>query len=228
MTPLQSPTPSGNVKLTERMPVGPVARTTAKRAPGASNETSLKRQPSQSEAGQQTGPPSSDKPVAPVARHVTMRAPDAAPPGQTRLIRSADPLTGAGPVALCSTESTQVEWVPDREQHVVPAAMAQLCQRCPLRPSCLVWAVETESMGYWAGTTTADRVALVARQEVSIAAAEAQQAAVIATELGGAVHEPECGSLQMYRKGCRCLECRQHNAAARAQERARSRLCRAA
>lgn len=124
----------------------------------------------------------------------------------------------------CSTYPGELEWVPDKEQPVVPDVMATLCQHCPLRGECLQMAVATDSRGYWAGTTSQDRAALLAGGSVTVAAADRRRAAVLAVELGVALHPRGQGSFRWYRQGCHCLECRQHNAAQRAAERARSRM----
>ena len=50
-----------------------------------------------------------------------------------------------------------MEWVPDRERALVPAIMAQLCQGCPGRQQCLLWALAGQEQGYLAATTTSDR-----------------------------------------------------------------------
>lgn len=116
-----------------------------------------------------------------------------------------------------------MEWVPDKEQPLVPDVMVTLCRQCARRGDCLLRAVATDSLGYWAGTTSQDRAALVAEGCVTVPAAERRRATVRAAELGGALHAPGQGSFRWYRRRCRCLECRQHNTARRAAERARVR-----
>lgn len=126
--------------------------------------------------------------------------------------------------ARCATPPDQMEWVPDREQAVVPPLMAALCHRCPGRRGCLLWALAGREEGYWAGSTTADRARMLAEGRQSITAADELQAYARAAAIEGALHPEGEGSYWWYRRrGCRCAECRGHNADARASERAKAR-----
>ena len=145
------------------------------------------------------------------------------PEASALLAEASASLFPADSTTRCSTFPGRMEWVPDKEQPLVPDVMATLCQHCPRRDECLLWAVATESRGYWAGTTSEDRAVLVAEGRVTVAAAERRRTAVRAAELGAAIHPLGQGSFRWYRRGCRCLECRQHNTAHRAAERARHR-----
>lgn len=114
--------------------------------------------------------------------------------------------------------SGSLEWVPDVEQPVVPREQRQLCLQCPGRQWCLATAIETSSVGYWAGTTTAQRRALQRGGTADIAGADAQAAAAAPT------HPVGQGSLRTYRRDrCRCPECKRSNAAAKVVERGRER-----
>ena len=136
--------------------------------------------------------------------------------------------------ARCATQPTDMEWVPAREQRVVPEAMMALCVRCPGRTNCLKWALAEDLDGYWAATTRADRAQMRYLQQETVEAADDLQAiqARQAFEAhrahqgladAGRLHDAGEGSLWWYRRSCRCGECKSANTAARAQERARAR-----
>lgn len=115
----------------------------------------------------------------------------------------------------CCTDGADLDWVPAHEHPVVPPALRHLCLQCPLRQWCLDTAVATDSEGYWAGTTTADRRTLRRTGPVTVTRAD--------TLLGesAALHPAGLESRTFYRKGCRCRGCRWHHARARAQDRSR-------
>jgi len=133
-----------------------------------------------------------------------------------------------GPVACAGR--ADLDWVPDREADVVPRLQRRLCRSCPTRSSCLTRALETRSVGYWAGTTTADRRALAGEAGPSLTELDAHQddlarslAAAAAADRAQALHPTGEGDLSWYRRrGCRCSECRAANSAHRAAERARA------
>lgn len=134
------------------------------------------------------------------------------------------------PAAACSNQ-VGVEWVPDVEQQLVPEPLRQVCLSCAGRAACLRWAVTSESVGYWAGSTTSDRSELVSQDRVGLQAADELQAAARARAAERDAQDRELArhpagqdSLWWYRRGgCRCSRCRAHHAARRGQERARSR-----
>lgn len=134
------------------------------------------------------------------------------------------------PAAAC-VDQAGVEWVPDVEREQVPEQLRQLCLSCAGRPSCLQWAVTSDSVGYWAGSTALDREQMVSANRVGLPAADELQAAarLRAAELEAADrelarHPAGQDSLRSYRRGgCRCSRCRAHNAAQRGLERARAR-----
>lgn len=137
---------------------------------------------------------------------------------------------GSTPRFSASCIDTAFNWVPDREAALVPTEQAALCRGCPGRADCLLWAALSDSEGYWAGTTTRDRLALQQDGNLSVAAADrrrdevlAEQRRKVELDAAAALHEPGEGSLWWYRRQqCRCMECRQANAANRARERARA------
>lgn len=130
--------------------------------------------------------------------------------------------------ARCATDPTSLEWVPDRERHVVPDTMVALCRRCPGRQACLLWALAGPEQGYWAGTTTADRAQMRQLELDSAAAADWLQDLARREFTAGALHAERRGSYWWYRRrGCRCGECKKANASQRSRERARVR-CRVA
>ena len=117
--------------------------------------------------------------------------------------------------------SSDLEWMPDYEQARVPAEMAEMCRQCPGRASCLLQALRTDSEGYWAGTTTAQRRTLAAQGHTSLEAADA----LIASDQDLSLHPGRPGSENFYRRlSCRCSECRFAHSSQRATERARARL----
>jgi len=119
------------------------------------------------------------------------------------------------PRPQCATEAASLDWVPAHEHGVVPAALRQLCAQCPLRQECLDTAVTTNSEGYWAGTTTAERAVLRRSGLVTTTHADALRGDATA------LHPLGQESRGFYRKGCRCRGCRWHHARTRAQERSR-------
>lgn len=136
--------------------------------------------------------------------------------------------------AQCAARA-DLEWTPDTEDTVVPAPHAELCHRCPIRSGCLAWAVDSRSVGYWAGTTTRDRETLACLAEAGAGAVSTQWADDLrgrelerieqerCDDLATALHDPGAGNLRWYRRGgCRCSQCRAANAANRARERARA------
>lgn len=126
--------------------------------------------------------------------------------------------------ALCASTAADLEWVPDREATVVPDEMLALCQACPGRQGCLLWATAQGEEGYWAGTTTTDRTILAAVGQGNVQAADWLQELARRDHQRGAKHAPGMGSYLQYRRAkCRCGECRAANAAKRAGERARQR-----
>ncbi len=129
---------------------------------------------------------------------------------------------------------TSLDWVPDIEHPVVPAALQRICRGCPVRPACLTAAVSNEVDGYWAGTTRDDRHQL-ASGLVTVAAAEWLQLLAVARvtlapacEQATALHPAETAGYSWYRRGCRCPGCRAGNAARGRQDKARARAKRQA
>lgn len=107
-------------------------------------------------------------------------------------------------------------WTPEQEADSVPAQLSRICRDCPVARECLLEAVRMDDVGYRAGTTTRERRRLFAdfrtpRQEVELDPDRRRPR-----------HTRGEGSLASYRRGCRCDECRSHNAAARRRERARA------
>lgn len=116
------------------------------------------------------------------------------------------------------------QWVPPVERPVVPQHLAQLCSPCPLRQQCLTQALRDQESGYWAGTTSRDRTTMRELDQGSVSTAEwLQELKRQEYAAGPATHSPGGGSAHLYRQGCRCAECRQEHATARARERARHR-----
>lgn len=118
------------------------------------------------------------------------------------------------------------EWVPLREQALVPGPLVATCASCPLRGDCLAGAIARDEHGYWAGTTTADRRAMRSAGTTSLRAADACQtraAQALAERSAAPTHAPGAAGYRGYRCGCRCGRCRAGNTAARGAERRQSR-----
>ena len=94
--------------------------------------------------------------------------------------------------ALCAGNTT-LPWFPDVEVDEPPAELVALCHRCPVREQCLQQALAFDAVGIWAGTTTRQRRG-------------------IARSSSAALHEGP-GSSTHYRRGCRCRECKDAQAA---------------
>lgn len=89
--------------------------------------------------------------------------------------------------AACAGDRSQ-DWIPDREPNVVPAEILELCTSCPVRSECLQWALAADAEGIWAATTTKQRRGKDPHES-------------------NAVHTGP-GSSSLYRRGCRCGECK--------------------
>ena len=145
--------------------------------------------------------------------------PRGGPPGSPALA-AMDRLPAKWPCA-----DVAAEWVPLREEALVPEPLVATCASCPLRGDCLAGAIARDEHGYWAGTTTADRREMRAQGCTSLAEADACQAraaAALAARSPGPTHALGAVGYRGYRGGCRCLGCRAGNAAARAGERRRT------
>lgn len=123
----------------------------------------------------------------------------------------------------CASSTSPDDWVPTgRERAVVPAQLATLCQACPAREECLAWAILSDSRGYWAGTTTANRRTMVQARNTSVSYADELQGSMRSLT-PEPLHAAGMGSAQWYRKrGCHCDECRAAAADRRARQRGRS------
>jgi len=124
--------------------------------------------------------------------------------------------------ALCATAPDSLDWVPTRERAIVPEQMAALCRRCTGRQECLLWALATGDDGYWAATTTSDRLVMRLEGKGDLATADRLQRAAM-SQLGEPQHPIGAGTTWYYARKCRCGECREANRVAKADERARAR-----
>lgn len=124
-----------------------------------------------------------------------------------------------------------LDWVPEAEAPVVPDAIRDLCQPCPLRQPCLTAAIHAGLDGYWGATTRHDR--RLAQGAETPAAADLSQLLRWARQQlhqhqrraaqARCLHPGGAGSAYQYRLGCRCSECVQAKVAQRAQEKSRAR-----
>lgn len=167
------------------------------------------------EAGQTAAP------ALPAAVTHRLLSPDAAPI-DTRALHTQ---------AACSASATGVlpeRWTPEHEEDHVPDRLLALCRSCPVWDACLVDAVRMNDIGYRASTTTRERRHLFGELVAAGRRGGGRTGAFVG--FPGRVDDGERvpqhprgeGSLTSYRRGCRCDECRGHNAAARRRERARA------
>lgn len=105
----------------------------------------------------------------------------------------------------CAGDTT-FDWTPTPEPPLLPAPQLALCMGCPDRQRCLDWAIDNDAHGIWGGTTRHQR-----------------------HQLNDPDPEPEPpihdgpGSTSLYRRGCRCTQCRAAQAERIRQQRARRR-----
>lgn len=117
------------------------------------------------------------------------------------------------------------EWTPEYEEDRVPARLQRICSTCPVWEDCLAEALRMNDIGYRASTTTKQRRKFFAEL---LTPSRASSGVLVPSRSRGSdvdrtpTHARGSGSLNSYRRGCRCDECRGHNAAARRRERARS------
>lgn len=64
------------------------------------------------------------------------------------------------PGALCAASGQDPDlWHPAHGNRAAAMRARQICQRCPVRESCLKWALDAnEGHGIWGGTTPRERV----------------------------------------------------------------------
>ncbi len=132
--------------------------------------------------------------------------------------------------AACRSPQVAVganEWTPEYEEEQVPARLRSVCAECPVWQDCLSEALRMNDIGYRASMTTRQRRHYFAEIVASVRpVAHKVTVASRARSVGDAdrtpTHAVGDGSLNSYRRGCRCDECRGHNAAARRRERARA------
>jgi len=114
-------------------------------------------------------------------------------------------------------------WTPEVEADTVPTTLLRICASCPVRDACLSEAVRLNDVGYRASTTTSQRRRMY--PELGGEPAIGHGPRLAGADGDGErrpLHPRGEGSLSRYRRGCRCDECRGHNAAARRRERARA------
>lgn len=131
--------------------------------------------------------------------------------------------------AACRQSSTGIsanDWTPEYEEDRVPRHLRAICDSCTLWEACLVAALRMDDIGYRASMTTRQRRERF--PELIAASRPTARSVSVPIRRGGAdrdrtpTHPKGAGSLNTYRRGCRCDECRGHNAAARRRERARA------
>lgn len=111
-------------------------------------------------------------------------------------------------------------WTPEVEADAVPATLMAICETCPVWSSCLREALRLNDVGYRASTTTSQRRRMF--PELGGEPAIGHGPRLDVDDERRPRHPRGEGSLSRYRRGCRCDECRGHNAAARRRERARA------
>ncbi|MBO3130158.1 WhiB family transcriptional regulator [Dermatophilus congolensis] len=131
--------------------------------------------------------------------------------------------------AACRSTATGIsanDWTPEYEEDRMPRHLRAICDSCPLWEACLVAALRMDDIGYRASMTTRQRRERF--PELIAAARPSARSVSVPIRRGGSdrdrtpTHAKGAGSLNTYRRGCRCDECRGHNAAARRRERARA------
>lgn len=139
----------------------------------------------------------------------------------------ATPTMESGEAACASARALGIPataWTPEVEAETVPRSLMSICESCPVWGACLREAIRMNDVGYRASTTTSQRRLLF--PELATAGRSphsAPRVADLASETERRPRHPRGeGSLSRYRRGCRCDECRGHNAAARRRERARA------
>ncbi len=103
----------------------------------------------------------------------------------------------------CAGDTT-FDWTPTPEPTFLPAPQRALCMGCPDRQRCLEWAIANDAHGIWGGTT------------------RHQRQHTPDPELEQPIHDGP-GSTSLYRRGCRCTQCRAAQAERIRQQRARRR-----
>lgn len=142
--------------------------------------------------------------------------------------RIANPARHLDDTAACRRSGAGIsanDWTPECEEDRVPARLQAVCTSCPIWEDCLSEALRMNDIGYRASTTTKQRRKFFA--ELLAPMGGVTGVSVTSRTRGADVdrtptHARGSGSLNSYRRGCRCDECRGHNAAARRRERARS------
>ncbi|WP_040156309.1 hypothetical protein [Mobilicoccus massiliensis] len=141
-------------------------------------------------------------------------------------IEAADATSADGEAACASARALGIPataWTPEIEADTVPRTLMAICESCPVWSSCLREAIRMNDVGYRASTTTAQRRSLFPELVNTRTADLGTRVADIGIETERRPRHPRGeGSLSRYRRGCRCDECRGHNAAARRRERARA------
>ncbi len=165
--------------------------------------------------------------LRPIGRRIHVRAELLARIDAVLTDESADHGDIAGFAECASARSLGIPagaWTPEIEGDAVPRTLAEVCERCPVWGACLRDAIRMNDIGYRASTTTAQRRLLfpeLAASGRSLAAVN--RVADFGDDTERRPRHPRGeGSLSRYRRGCRCDECRGHNAAARRRERARA------
>ncbi len=132
--------------------------------------------------------------------------------------------------AECRSPEVRVspnEWTPEYEEEQVPARLRAICASCAVWQDCLSEALRMNDIGYRASMTTRQRRHYFA-EIVATVRPLTHKVSVPARSRGlgdqdrTPTHPVGDGSLNSYRRGCRCDECRGHNAAARRRERAKA------
>lgn len=135
-----------------------------------------------------------------------------------------------GESAACRTVHAGIsanDWTPEYEEERVPARLMAICADCPLWQDCLAESLRMNDIGYRASMTTKQRrrhfAEIVAESRpMSRRVSVASRPRLVSDGDRTPTHASGAGSLNSYRRGCRCDECRGHNAAARRRERARA------
>ena len=133
--------------------------------------------------------------------------------------------------AACRTSGIDVaanDWTPEYEDDRVPPRLRAICDGCPVWQDCLSEALRMNDIGYRASMTTKQRrrafgdLLGASRPMTRKVSVPTRSTRTVSDQDRTPTHATGAGSLNCYRRGCRCDECRGHNAAARSRERARA------
>ena len=79
--------------------------------------------------------------------------------------------------AACKGLDVEMFFLSDPEDKIAPKKdhryldeqmLSKMCNECPIKPTCLEWALRHEQYGYWAGTTERKRMELRRKYNITL------------------------------------------------------------